>query len=174
MSIIFEKSGDIVSTSGRRLLRMGRGIPLLLTILMTGSALVSSGAALAAKSITSNAGCTVLSSAIYTGYPFTAKIVRDSSPTGVWSQPSVDVTAVFTKTDGGTITKTSSETISKYGVTYVNVTISAPSCNGTPCEIDYLSKPAVISATVSEPINKGKRTRDTVCTPATVQVNQSM
>jgi len=160
--------------SDKRRLRMGRGLPVRITSLMLCSALVSPGIALAKNTVQSDAGCAVLSSTIYTGNPFTAKIVRVPSYTGGWSWPTVDVKAVFTKTDGGTITKTSSETISRYGVTYVNVTMSAPSCNGDPCEIDFLSEPAVITAVVSEPINKGSRTRETTCTPAVVPVNQSM
>ena len=126
------------------------------------------------KPVKNDAGCVVLSSVIYTGYPFTVKIVRDPAYAGVWSRPTVNNTAVFAKTDGGSVTITSSETISKYGLTYVNTTMHAPACNGTPCEIAYLSEPVNISATVTEPINKGKKTRKAICTPAAVPVYQSM
>jgi hypothetical protein len=84
------------------------------------------------------------------------------------------VTAVSHKTDGGAVTITSNETVSRLGVTCVKVTTSAPGCNGNPCEIDTLSQPANISATVTVPINKGKRTRETICTPAAVPVHLSM
>ena len=154
-------------------LKTGRGMPLRITILALCSALLLPGLAMAKKPVENSAGCSVLPSTIYTGNPFTVKVVRDPAYTGVWSQPTVDVTAVFTKTDGSKVTKTSSETISKYGVTYVNTTMSAPSCNGDPCEIDTLSKSAVFTAVVKEPINKGKRTRETVCAPAKAYVNES-
>lgn len=148
-------------------LKTGRRMPLRITILALCSALLLPGIATAKKPVASSAGCSVLPSTIYTGTPFTVKIVRDPAYTGAWSQPTVDVTAVFTKTDGSKVTKTSSETISKYGVTYVNTTMSAPNCNGNPCEVDTLSKSAVIKAVVKEPINKGKTIRETVCAPAT-------
>ena len=154
-------------------LKTGYRMPLRITILALCSALLLPGIAMAKQPVASSAGCSALPSTIYTGNPFTVRVVRDPAYTGVWSQPTVDVTAVFTKTDGSKVTKTSSETISKYGVTYVPVLIVAPSCNGYPCEIDTLSKSTVISAVVKEPINKGKRTRETVCAPAKVYVNES-
>ena len=167
---------NTVNTLRKRNRRTGSGVQSRITILALCCALLLPGIAMAKKPVasSSSAGCSVLPSVIYTGHPFTVKVVRDPAYTGVWSQPTVDVTAVFTKTEGGTITKTSSETISKYGVTYVNTTISAPGCNGDPCEIDYLSENAlVLTATVTEPINKGKRTRETVCAPASAMVNMA-
>lgn len=176
MKSVKRLSANTVNTFRNSNRRPGRGVQSRITILALCSALLLPGIVIAKKPVASStsAGCSVLPSVIYTGNPFTVKVVRDPAYTGVWSQPTVDVMAVFTKTDGGTVTKTSSETISKYGVTYVNTTMSAPSCNGDLCEIDYLSENAVvITATVKEPINKGKRTRETVCTPATATVNIS-
>ena len=176
MKSVNKPSANIVNTFRNCNRRPSRGVQTRITILALCSALLLPGIAMAKKPVASStsAGCSVLPSVVYTGHPFTVKVVRDPAYTGVWSQPTVDVTAVFTKTGGGTVTKTSSETISKYGVTYVNTTMSAPSCNGDLCEIDYLSENAVvITATVKEPINKGKRTRETVCTPATATVNIS-
>jgi len=160
--------------SGNRFHGWRHGAALWGAIMMSGAVLLSPAVVQAGKTVDSEAGCAVLPAAIYTGNPFTVKVVRDPAYPGAWTQPTVDVSAVFTKTDGSTVTKTSSETIARYGVTYVNTTMSAPSCNGEPCEIDVLSQNVVITATVTEPINKGKRFRVTVCTPADVPVYQSM
>lgn len=138
------------------------------------------GLATAKKPSASNipAGCVVFAPAdIYTGVPFTLKIVRDPAYPGVWSRPMVDATAVFTGAlDGGKITSTYSETGSRYGygVTYVNAILTAPSCgNINNCVIDT-SVDAVITAVIKEPLNKGKQLRETTCTPTTSRVNPSM
>ena len=114
---------------------------------------------------------------IYTGFPFTVKVVRDPAYPGVWSQPTVEVTAVFTKNDGSEITQTYSETIQRYGVTYINATVTAPSnysCdeNGACTEVGIKSL-ANISAIVKEPLNKGKKFRETTCTLLNATVNMS-
>lgn len=165
-----------VSADSKAQPRTGSGMPLRLAVLAMCSALVLPGVALAKKPLQADVGCVAFPPAyIDTGYPFTLKIVRDPAYPGVWSQPMVDVTAVFTGTDGGKITAAYSETSSRYGygVTYVNATLLAPSCNGTPCAIDS-SVDAVISAVIREPLNKGKQFRETVCTTATASVNPSM
>ena len=155
----------------------GRGTQSPITVLAICLALALPGIAMAKKPVKdpnpvdSSSGCVVLPPVyVDTGHTFPVKVVRAPSYTGVWSQPTVDVKAVFTKTDGGEVTKTSSETISRYGVTYVNVTMLAPSCNGSPCEIDN-TVDAVVTAVVKEPINKGKRVRESICKPATASVN---
>jgi hypothetical protein len=153
--------------------RTGRGIPARLTVLALCSALLLPGIAMAKKPVTTDAGCVVFPPAyVDTGYPFTLKIVRDPAYPGVWSQPRVNATAVFTGTDGGKITAAYSETSSRYGygVTYVNATLLAPSCNGAPCAIDT-SVDAVITAVVSVPLNKGNQFRETACAPVTTSVN---
>jgi hypothetical protein len=134
------------------------------------------GMALAKKPVDNPVGCVIFPPAyVDTGYPFSVKIVRDPAYTGVWSQPIVELAAEFTGTDGGKITATYSETSSRYGygVTYVNATLLAPSCNGVPCAIDT-SVDAVITGVIKEPLNKGKQFRETTCTAATVSVNPSM
>jgi len=139
-------------------------------------ALVLPGMATAAKTVQSTTGCVIFPPAyIDTGNPFTLKIVRDPAYPGSWSRPMVDVTAVFTRTDGGKIAASYSETSSRYGygVTYVYATLLAPSCNGVPCAIDS-TVDAIITAVVKEPVNKGKQFRQTSCTPATASVNPSM
>jgi hypothetical protein len=166
--------------SNRHLTR-GRGMPLRITALALCSALLLPGIAMAKKPVKNlvevpvedPAGCVIFPSDIYTGYPFTVKIVRNPSYTGSWVSPTVDVTAVFAKTGGGESTTTSSDSIAKYGVTYVNATLLAPSCNNSdPCEIDT-SVDAVITAVVKEPLNNGNKFRETVCTPVTATVNMS-
>lgn len=146
---------------------------LRITIVGLCSALLP-GIAMAKKPVEDPVGCSIFPPAyIDTGFDFTMKIVRDPAYTGVWSQPMVDAAAVFTKTDGGKITVSINETTSNYGygVTYVNTTLRAPdSCNGSSCVIDT-SVDAVITAVIKEPINKGKRFRETVCTPVTASVN---
>lgn len=125
--------------------------------------------------VDSEAGCVIFPPAyIDTGHEFTLKIVRDPSYTGVWSQPTVDVAAVFTKNDGGEITVSYSETTSRYGVTYITTTpLTAPSnCNSdSVCDEINTSVSAKLTAVVKEPINKGKRFRETICTPVTASVN---
>lgn len=149
------------------------GLMASLAMLTACAALALPGAALAKKATAAAAGCVVFPPAyVDTGYPFSIKIVRDPSYTGVWSQPIVEATAQFTGTDGGKVTSTYTETTSRYGygVTYVNATLLAPSCNGMPCAIDT-SVDATVTAVVKEPLNKGNQFRETVCTPATVSVN---
>ena len=170
---MFDKT--INSVRNRRL-QAGRGMPLRITILAICAALTVPGIAMAKKPVKDTVGCAILPPAyIDTGYPFTLKIVRVPRYPGVWSQPIFNVEAVFTRTDGGTISSTYSETSSQYGygVTYANIKLLAPSCNGDPCDIDT-TKDAVITATVKEPLNSGKRFRETTCTPATASVNPSM
>ncbi|MGD2112201.1 MAG: hypothetical protein PVI50_02360 [Gammaproteobacteria bacterium] len=145
-------------------------------VLAVCTALVVPGSALAKKPVDDSAGCVIFPPAyIDTGYPFSVKIVRDPAYTGVWSQPIVELAAAFTDTNGGKITATYSETSSRYGygVTYVNATVLAPSCNGVPCAIDTTAG-ADLTAVIKEPINKGKRFRETTCTPATASVNPSL
>ena len=149
-----------------------------MAILAMCSVLLIPGIASAKKPVASEAGCVIPPPAyIDTGFPYIVKIVRDPSYTGVWSQPTVEVTAVFTMADGGQSVDTHSETISKYGVTYVNVPMLAPNdceLDGSSCGLVNSGEDAVISAVVREPINKGKRFRETVCTPAKVSVNSAM
>jgi len=165
------------ATSNRHLTK-GRGMPLRITTLALCSALLLPGIAMAKKPVKDTVtvedpvGCVIFPADIYTGYPFTVKIVRNPSYPGSWVSPTVDVTAVFAKADGGESTTTSSDTIAKYGVTYVNTTLLAPSCKGDPCEINT-SVDAVITATVKEPLNKGNKFRETICTPVTATVNIS-
>jgi hypothetical protein len=145
-------------------------------LLLLSLAIAIPGLALAKQPVASDAGCVVFPPAyIDSGYPFTVKIVRDPSYTGVWSQPMAEVNAEFTRTDGGTVTATYSETTSRYGygVTYVTANLLAPSCNGIPCELDTAAD-VTITATIREPINKGKRVRETICTPARASLNPSM
>lgn len=160
-------------------IKTGRGMPLRIAMLVVCSTLLLPGIAMAKKPVKpaeEPAGCVVFPPAyIDTGYPFNLKIVRDPAYPGVWAQPMVDVVAVFTGTDGGKITASYSETTSRYGygVTYVNATLLAPSCNGSPCAIDT-TVDAVITAVVKEPLNKGNKYRETSCAPATASVNPAM
>jgi hypothetical protein len=179
MNTVHRIFGNTVTTVSKQLLKTGRGIPLRITMLALCSALLLPGIAMAKKPVKpaeEPAGCVVFPPAyIDTGYPFTLKIVRDPAYPGVWAQPMVDVVAVFAGTDGGKITASYSETTSRYGygVTYVNATLLAPSCNGFPCAIDS-TVDAVVTAMVKEPLNKGKQVRETSCTPAKASVNPAM
>jgi hypothetical protein len=165
-----------VSADSKPQPRTGSGMPLRLAVVAMCSALVLPGIAMAKKPVASPAGCVVFPPAyIDTGNMFTLKIVRDPAYPGVWSQPIVDAAAVFTDINSGKITTTYSETGSRYGygVTYVNATLPAPSCNGFPCNIDT-SVDAVITVVIKEPLNKGKQFRETTCATATASVNPSM
>ena len=154
-----------------RWLKAGRGQSFRLAMTVLCASLVMPGLAVAKKPVQSDAGCAIFPADIHTGHPFTIKVVRDPAYTGSWSQPTLVVRAEFSKTDGSKTVLTSEDTtISKYGVTYINAALTAPACNGMPCEIDYLSG-AALTALVREPINKGKRYRETVCTPVTATVN---
>jgi len=168
--------GNTAGADCKRRSKAGGGMVLRLAVLAMCTALVVPGIAMAKRPVKTSVSCVVFPPAyIDTGYPFTLKIVRDPAYPGVWSQPLVDATAVFTGTDGGKITAAYSETSSRYGygVTYVNATLLAPSCNGAPCAIDS-SVDAVITAVVKEPLNKGKQFRETTCTSATASVNPAM
>jgi hypothetical protein len=171
---IFNKS---VTSSDSRRLQPGRGLSLGITILALCSALALPGIAQAKKPVQEPAGCVMFPPTIYTGFPFTVKVVRDPAYPGVWSQPTVEVTAVFTKADKSEITQTYSETVQRYGVTYINATLTAPSnlsCdqNGVCTDVGIESL-ASISAIVKEPLNKGNKYRETVCTPLDATVNIS-
>ena len=182
MKTVNRMFANTLNATSNRHLTKGRGMPLRITILALCSTLLLPGIALAKKPVKKSVknpvavenpvGCAIFPSDIYTGYSFTVKIVRVPAYPGGWFHPTVDVAAVFAKTDGGEITTTSSETIAKYGVTYVNASLLAPSCKGDLCEIET-SVDAVITATVTEPINSGESFRETICTPATATVNIS-
>lgn len=165
-----------VGTACNRQPAAASGMALKLAVLAMCSALVLPGIAMAKKPVRPDVGCVVFPPAyIDTGNMFTLKIVRDPAYPGVWSQPMVDASAVFTDINGGKITTTYSETSSRYGygVTYVNATLPAPSCNGYPCNIDT-TVDAVITAVIKEPLNKGKQFRETTCTTATASINPAM
>ena len=156
--------------------KSGGSLSLRLAAVAMCTALVLPGIATAKQPVADSAGCVVFPPAyIDTGNMFTLKIVRDPAYPGVWSQPIVDAAAVFTDAQGGKITTTYSETSSRYGygVTYVNATLPAPSCNGFPCNVDT-TVDAVITVVIKEPLNKGKQFRETTCTTATASVNPSM
>ncbi len=167
---------NLASAASKVQTKAGSGISSRLALVAMCSALVLPGIAMAKRPVASSVGCVIFTPAyIDTGYPFKLKIIRKPAYPGVWSQPVVNANAVFTRTDGGKITASYSETSSRYGygVTYVYATLLAPSCNGTPCEIDT-TVDAVITAVVKEPLNGGRRYRETTCTPATASVNPSM
>lgn len=142
----------------------GRGLSLRIASLAICSALALPGVALAKKPADDTAGCVVFPPTVYTGFPFTVKVVRDPAYPGSWIAPTLDMAAVFSKTDGSTVTQTHTETVQRYGVTYINATLSAPSCNGDPCEID-LAAGVDITAVIQEPVTRGKKTsiRETSC-----------
>ena len=167
-----------INSIQNRHLQAGHGRLLRVAILAICSALALPGIALAKKPVESPAGCVMFPSTIYTDFPFTVKVVRDPAYPGVWSQPTVEVTAVFTKTNGSEITSTYSETIQRYGVTYINATLSAPSnysCNESGvCNEVGIESLAKISAVVKEPLNKkGNKFREMICTPQDASVTLS-
>ena len=167
---------NTVNAACKRQPQAGTSLQSRLTLLAMCSALLLPGIAMAKKPVVNTAGCVVFPPAyIDTGNPFALKIVRDPGYPGVWSQPRVEVAAVFTDVNGGKITASYSETSSRYGygVRYVNATLLAPSCNGVPCAIDT-SVDAVITAVIKEPVGGGKQFRESVCTPVTSSVNPSM
>jgi len=174
MKTVHRKFDSALNSIHNRHLQAGHGRLLRVTILAICSALALPGIALAKKPVKSPpAECVMFPPTIYTDFPFTVKVVRDPAYPGVWSQPTVEVTAVFTKIDGSEITSTYSETIQRYGVTYINTSLTAPSCNGTPCEIDY-SSGVDLTAVVQEPLNKkGNKFRETTCTLLNATVNMS-
>ena len=188
MKSVNQMFGNTLNAISNQRLTKGRGMPLRITTLALCATLLLPGIAMAKKPVKNPGknpvavedpvvvedptGCAILPADIYTGYPFTVKIVRVPAHLGSWFRPTVDVRAVFAKKGGGEVTTTVSETIAKYDVTYINTTLLAPSCNGAPCEIDT-SVDAVITATVTEPIDSGKSVRETICTPATATVNPS-
>lgn len=153
-----------------------RGLPWRMATLALCSALLVPGIAAAKKPVASDVGCVVFPPAyIDSDQKFTVKIVRDPAYTGVWSQPMVDVEAVFPTSNGGEVTATYSETTSRYGygVTYVTASLHAPGCNGG-CDLDTSLDAVYVTAVVKEPINKGKRLRETTCTPGTSTLNPGM
>ena len=93
--------------------------------------------------------CAVLTQDIvYPGYSFPVKVVKVPSYPGGWVSPTFTITGDF---NTGDVSYT--ETVSKYGVTYISAELLVPSnATGT----------AIIEAVVSEPVNK-KKVRETVC-----------
>ena len=186
MKTVNRMFANTLNATSNRHLTKGRGMPLRITILALCSTLLLPGIALAKKPVKKSVknpvavenpvGCAIFPSDIYTGYSFTVKIVRVPAYPGGWFHPTVDVAAVFAKTDGGEITTTSSETISRYGVTYINASLLAPSnysCdeNGSNCTEVGIDDQAAISAVVKESLNKGNKSWETICTPVTATVN---
>jgi hypothetical protein len=176
MKTVNQMFGNLTSAACKGQTKAVSRMSLQLALVAMCSVLVLPGIAMAKRSVASSVGCVVFAPAyIDTGYPFKLKIVRKPAYPGVWSQPMVNADAVLTRTDGGKVTASYSETSSRYGygVTYVFATLLAPSCNGTPCEIDT-TVDAVITAVVKEPLNGGRQFRETTCTPATASINPSM
>jgi len=176
MKTVNQMFGNPASAACKVQTKASSRMALRLALVAMCSALILPGIAVAKRPVKTSVSCVIFPPAyIDTGYPFKLKIVRKPSYPGVWSQPMVDVDAVFTRTDGGKVTASYSETKSRYGygVTYIYATLLAPSCNGTPCEIDT-TVDAEITAVVKEPLNSGRRFRETTCTPATASINPSM
>jgi len=121
------------------------------------------------------ASCVIFPPAyVDTGYPFQLKIVKDPSYPGGWVAPLVDAAATFKARGGGEVMASYTESVSRYGygVTYVYATLLAPSCDGSPCQINT-SVDAVVTATIRERLSDGSF-RETVCAPAEVTVNPAM
>ena len=121
------------------------------------------------------AGCVIFPPAyVDTGYPFQLKIVKDPSYPGGWVAPLVEAAATFKARGGGKMTASYTESVSRYGygVTYVYATLLAPSCDGSPCQINT-SVDAVVTATIRERLSDGSF-GETVCEPVKVSVNPAM
>jgi hypothetical protein len=124
-------------------------------------------------------GCAVLLPAdIYTGQPYTVKVVRVPSYTGSWHQPTIDTVVDYPTMGGGVQTQTDSQTINYFSVTYAlaNFTTPSPLADGsgnlTSGILTTATEPnavATVTATVSEPLSNNK-VKLTTCS-ATTRIN---
>jgi len=101
---------------------------------------------------------------VYTGMPFTVKLVRVPSYPGAFRNPTVSIDVSY-PANGGEITQNETRTIHAFNVTYVEVGFVVP-FKSSGIEI---GGEVTIAATVSEGLKKNKSKRISCMTNAMVQ-----
>ena len=139
----------------------GRGTQSPITVLVICLALTVPGLAIAkkAKPVKPEPSpipeCIILiNDVVYTGNPYTAKLVRDPRYPDAWRNPTITIEASYTGSD---ITGMATYEPGLFNVTYVNASFVVPgdaSFGGT----------ANLTATVREPLKKRNTFRETNCT----------
>jgi hypothetical protein len=133
----------------------------MIMILAISLASIAPGLATAKKpQSSSTAGCVILvDDIVYKTFPYEVKVVRDPSYPGAWRNPTFTIEASYTGSTQ-TVNATIEPSLANvFSVTYANASLVVPgdaTFGGT----------ATISATVEEPLNKGK-TRKTICSKTT-------
>jgi hypothetical protein len=130
---------------------------------------------------TTTEGCAVLlPTDIYTGQPFTVKVVRVPSYTGSWHQPTIDTVVDYPTMDGSGLMQSDSQTINYFSVTYAmaNFTTPTPTVDGSGNQLFGIltttTSPdavATVTTTVSEPMSNNK-VKLTTCS-ATTTINRA-
>jgi len=140
-------------------------IRILLTLALC-LPLLTPGIASAKKPNPGNVSCELFVSpyrdAVYTGSKFSVKLVRAPSYPGAFRNPTVTIDVIYTLSDNSELIQTSTRTISRFNVTYVEMDFTAPSAD----ENGVLPVgEATIVGTVSEQTkSKKNKTNITSCT----------
>ena len=130
---------------------------------------------------TTTEGCAVLlPTDIYTGQPFTVKVVRVPSYPGSWHQPTIDTVVDYPTMNGGGLMQSDSQTINYFSVTYAlaNFTTPTPTVDESGNQLFGIlttaTSPdavATVTASVSEPMSNNK-VKLTTCS-ATTTINRA-
>jgi hypothetical protein len=130
--------------------------------------LLTPGIASAKKPTPAEPGCELLlapdPSFIYTGNPYTVKLVRVPSYPGAFRQPTVSIDVSYPMSEGSTYTVNDTRSFPDFNVTYMESNFVAPSSDSGIAENGVVE----IDATVTEPVRKNKFITTSCTTTATV------
>ena len=134
--------------------------------------LLTPGIASAKKPHPGNVSCELFvlppyQDAVYTGTKFSVKLVRTPSYPGAFRNPTVTIDVIYPLSDNSELIQTSTRTISRFNVTYVEMDFTAPSAD----ENGVLPVgEATIVGTVSEQTKSKKNKRNITSCTTTVAV----
>ena len=130
---------------------------------------------------TTTEGCAVLlPTDIYTGQPFTVKVVRVPRYPGSWYHPTIDTVVDYPTMNGGGLMQSDNQTINYFSVTYALANFKTPTPTVDESGIQLFgiqttaTSPdavATVTTTVSEPMSNNK-VKLTTCS-ATTTINRA-
>jgi hypothetical protein len=98
---------------------------------------------------------------VYTGTPFTVKLVRVPSYPGAFRQPTITIDVTYPMPAGSEITQNYTRSIPKFNVTYEEAVFTVPLFDSGI----LTGQDVMIAATVDEPVGKkSKKFKTTSCT----------
>jgi hypothetical protein len=140
----------------------------ILTVFCMTLTLLAPGPANARKPVVPEPACALLLSPdpqfVYTGMPFTVKLVRVPAYPGAFRQPTVEIDVSYPMPPGNEITQNYTRTIPVFNVTYVEADFTPPASDSGIVENGVVG----IEATVTEPVRKNKSRTTSCSTTATV------